>query len=151
MESKFKAVIYVDLLGLASLVEANSENFMAQPLGYTSSRDSPTNPAVDRLLFFHQVLESHISSEHPDHAMVFSDCAFAVFYTPVACADFGIALMGDFLEAHVPVLMGLGYGAFSAMHSSSEFSGKSTIVRSMFGGTSVVRAVAAENCRELWW
>jgi hypothetical protein len=42
--------------------------------------------------------------------------------------------------------MGLGFGTFHAMGTTSEFKTRSTVVRSMFGGTSIVRAVASEGC-----
>jgi hypothetical protein len=42
--------------------------------------------------------------------------------------------------------MGVGYGTFHAGGTTTSFVGNSTIVRSMFGGTSVVRAVTGESC-----
>ena len=104
------------------------------------------NAAAQWLTLFHRVLESNIASEQPNHATVFSDCGFGAFYTPKACADFAIALMQDFLRFKVPVRMGLGFGTFSAIGTTSSITGRSTVVRAMFGGTSIVRAVAAESC-----
>src|SRR5579859_5677221 len=109
-ESQNRAVVYLDLLGFASLVEANPEHFMTEPADRPSSQTWPANPAAYLLSLFHQILESKISAEQPNHAMVFSDCAFGIFYTPTACADFAVALMRDFLQAKVPVRMGLGFG-----------------------------------------
>jgi hypothetical protein len=145
-ESHNRAVVYLDLLGFAALVEANPEHFGTEPLDARTLQTSPTNPAANRLSLFHEVLESNISSERPNHAMVFSDCAFGVFYTPSACADFAVSLMQGFLGVNVPVRMGLGFGTFRAMGTTSGFRDNSTVVRSMFGGTSIVRAVAAETC-----
>ena len=125
-ESQNRAVVYLDLLGFASLVEANPEHFMAEPVDRPISQTWAMNPAEYRLSLFHQVLQSKISSEQPNHAMVFSDCAFGIFYTPTACADFAVALMRDFLQAKVPVRMGLGFGTFRAMGTTSEFHDAST-------------------------
>jgi len=144
-ESQNRAVVYLDLLGFAAMVEANPEHFMTEPVD-RPSQTWPTNPAALRLSLFHQVLESNISSEQPNYAMVFSDCAFGVFYTPAACADFAVALMQNFLRVKIPVRMGLGFGTFRAMGTTTELRERSTVVRAMFGGTSIVRAVAAETC-----
>jgi hypothetical protein len=144
LESENRCVLYLDLLGFAALTEANPHYFMSEPA--PSWQTWPTNPAVYRLSVFHQVLESNISSEQPNYAMVFSDCAFVVFYTPTACAEFAISLMQGFLRVKVPVRMGLGYGTFRAIGANTSFLENSTVVRAMFGGTSVVRAVEAESC-----
>jgi hypothetical protein len=145
-ESNKRAVVYLDLLGFAALVEANPQYFATEPFDDPSLRTVPTNAAAQRLTLFHQVLESNIASEQPNHATVFSDCGFGVFYTPKACAEFAVALMQDFLRVKVPVRMGLGFGTFSALGTTSSITGRSTVVRAMFGGTSIVRAVAAERC-----
>lgn len=145
-ESQNRAVIYLDLLGFAALVEANPEHFMTELVDGPSRQSSPTNAAAYRLSLFHRVLESHISSEQPNYAVVFSDCAFGAFYTLAACADFAVALMGDFLRVKIPVRMGLAFGTFRTMGTTSELRERSTVVRAMFGGTSIVRAVAAETC-----
>ena len=145
-ESENRAVVYLDLLGFAALVEANPRYFVTDPVDRATSACWPTNLAARRLSLFNQVLESNISSEQPNHAMVFSDCAFGVFYTPTACADFAVTLMQGFLRAKVPVRMGLGFGTFRTLGTTSTFRDASTVVRAMFGGTSIVRAVAAETC-----
>jgi hypothetical protein len=145
-ESENRAVVYLDLLGFAALVEASPKHFMTKPSDIVSSQTLPSNPAAERLAAFHEIIDSEISAEQPNHAMVFSDCAFGVFYTPTACADFAAVLMQDFLRAQVPVRMGLGFGTFHAGGTSTRFAENSTVVRSMFGGTSVVRAVTAEGC-----
>lgn len=145
-ESDKRAVVYLDLLGFAALVEANPHYFATEPFDHASLRSLPANAAAQRLTLFHQVLQSNIASEQPNHAAVFSDCGFGVFYTPKACADFAVALMQDFLRVKVPVRMGLGFGTFSAIGTTSSITGRSTVVRAMFGGTSIVRAVAAESC-----
>lgn len=145
-ESDKRAVVYLDLLGFAALVEANPQYFATEPFDHPSLRTGPPNAAAQRLTLFHQVLESNIAAEQPNHATVFSDCGFGVFYTPRACAEFAVALMQDFLRVKVPVRMGLGFGTFSALGTTSSINGRSTVVRAMFGGTSIVRAVAAERC-----
>ena len=147
MESQNRAVVYLDLLGFAALIEANPLHFVTEPVDNPNWQTSPANPAAQRLTLFHNVLESSISSEQPNHAMVFSDCAFGIFYTPTACADFAVALMRGFLQAKVPVRMGLSFGTFRSIGTtSSALHNTSTVVRAMFAGTSIVRAVAAETC-----
>lgn len=145
-ESPNRAVVYLDLLGFAELVEESSRHFMTAPGQIVYSLTSPRNQAAERLAAFHRIVDSRISAEQPNHAMVFSDCAFGVFYTPTACADFAVSLMQDFLRAQIPARMGLGYGTFNADGTTTAFAGNSTIVRSMFSGTSVVRAVRGESC-----
>lgn len=145
-ESDKRAVVYLDLLGFAALVEGNPRFFAVELPFRPNSEGSQTDIAAGRLALFHQVLESNIATEQPNHAMLFSDCAFGVFYTPKACAGFAINLMHDFLRVKVPVRMGLGFGTFCAMSTSSAVTNRSTVVRAMFGGTSIVRAVAAESC-----
>jgi len=54
--------------------------------------------------------------------------------------------MRGFLQAKVPVRMGLGFGTFRSIGTTSAFRNTSTVVRAMFAGTSIVRAVAAETC-----
>lgn len=146
MESPYRAVVYLDLLGFAALVEENPQYFMAAPHPSSDPTTWPRNEAAQRLAVFHRIVDSRISAEQPNHAMVFSDCAFAVFYTTPACADFVVSLMQEFLRAHIPIRMGLGYGTFDAGGTNTAFVRNSTVVRSMFGGTSVVRAVSAESC-----
>jgi hypothetical protein len=145
-ESHNRAVVYLDLLGFAALVEASPRHFMTAPSQIANSPTWPRNEAAERLAVFHRILDSRISAEQPNHAMVFSDCAFLVFYTTPACADFAAILMQDFLRACIPVRMGVGFGTFHSDGTTTSFAGNSTIVRSMFGGTSVVRAVNGESC-----
>ena len=146
MESQNRAVVYLDLLGFAALIEASPLHSITEPFDNPQRQTWPTNRAAERLQRFHDVLESRISLEQPNHAMVFSDCAFGVFYTPTACADFAVSLMRGFLQAKVPVRMGLGFGTFSSLGTTSAIRDRSTVVRAMFAGTSIVRAVAAEAC-----
>lgn len=146
IESQYRAVVYLDLLGFAALVEATPQFFEMDILEASSNKMSPPNSAAQRLALFHQVLEGNNAHEQPNHAMVFSDCAFAVFYTPPACAAFAVSIQRCFLETKVPVRMGLGYGTFGAMGTTSEIKKRSTVVRSIFGGTSIIRAVFAESC-----
>jgi hypothetical protein len=42
--------------------------------------------------------------------------------------------------------MGVGYGTFQASGTTTAFVGNSAIVRFMFGGTSIVKAIAGESC-----
>ena len=118
---------------------------MPEPINRSDGHPAPSD-AEQRFLLFQQVLDSKVSSEQPNYALVFSDCAFGVFYTPSACANFAVALMRGFLDVRVPVRMGLGFGTFHSMGTNTGTNGRSTVVRAMFGGTSVVRAVAAESC-----
>jgi hypothetical protein len=145
-ESPNRAVVYLDLLGFAALVDESPRPFLTPPRQFAESPTWPRNEAAERLAVFHRIVDSRISAEQPNHAMVFSDCAFGVFYTTPACADFAVSLMRDFLRAHIPIRMGVGYGTFQAGGTTTAFVGNSTIIRSMFGGTSVVRAVTGESC-----
>jgi hypothetical protein len=109
VESHNRALVYLDLLGFAALVEESLRHFMTAPRQFADSSSWPWNEAAERLAVFHRIVDSRISAEQPNHAMVFSDCTFGVFYTTPACADFAASLMQDFLRAHIPVRMGVGY------------------------------------------
>jgi hypothetical protein len=146
VESLHRAVLYIDLLGFAALVESRGEQFVFDGGVRFGSIAPACDPVTNRLSLFHKVLECKIAAEQPNYAMVFSDCSFTAFYTTAACARFAAALMREFLIARVPVRMGLGFGTFQSGGTSTAVNGRSTVVRSNFAGTSVVRAVAAESC-----
>jgi hypothetical protein len=88
------------LPGFPAMARSNSSG-QCRPAWYGPARRR-NNAAAQRLALFHQVLESHIVSERPNYATVFSDCGFGVFYTPKVCADSAVALMRDFLRVKVP-------------------------------------------------
>jgi len=79
-------------------------------------------------------------------AMLFSDCAFLEFGNSIRTALVATALIRDFVKARVPVRMGIGRGTFYPFKFSTEVSGATVLARSLFVGTAVVRAHAAEQC-----
>ena len=94
VESHNRAVVYLDLLGFAALVEESPRHFRTAPRQPADSSTWPRNEAAERLAVFHRIVDSRIH----------------------------------------------------AAGTTTAFLGNSTIVRSMFGGTSVVRAVTGESC-----
>jgi hypothetical protein len=76
IESENGAIAYLDLLGFAAVVEAYPTYSVAEPADHPSLQNWPSSLALQRLSLFNHVLESNISSEQPNHAMEFSDCAF---------------------------------------------------------------------------
>ena len=77
--------------------------------------------------------------------MLYSDCAYLDAGNSVRSALIAIELMRNFLRERVPVRMGIGRGTFYAFGFSIDVSDSTTVARSLFAGTAVIHAHAAER------
>ena len=148
-ENTEQTLVFVDMLGFANLTEEFPLRVIQHPtneMGYVSSSTSEMSNRFNR---FSRVLDTCAFENglHGDlKAMLFSDCAFLEFGNSVRAALAATALTRDFVKARVPVRMGIGRGTFYPFKFSTEVSGATVVARSLFVGTAIVRAHAAEQC-----
>ncbi len=110
---------------------------------------SSTSEMSNRFNRFTRVLDTCVFENGLNgalQAMLFSDCAFLEFGNSIRAALAATALMRGFVKAKVPVRMGIGRGTFYPLKFSTEISGATVVARSLFVGTAVVYAHAAEQC-----
>ena len=147
------AALFIDMLGFAALVEKYPD---ATAVQYHTDEDGEshnvnvTSQSAERFRLFQLVLDRFLdkhSEYHPDcKAMLFSDCAFIVDKSALVCALSAVDLMQDFIRMCIPVRMGIALGTFNEVRSSSDVRGAFSVTRSLFTGTAVARANAAEGC-----
>jgi hypothetical protein len=142
-------LIFVDMLGFAALTNNNPTRLVhygPDEHGYSGTSTSPLQTQFNR---FHRILESCISEQRlygGMPAMLYSDCAYLDVGNSVRAGLIATELMRKFLLERVPVRMGIGRGTFYAFGFSIDVSDSTTVTRSLFAGTAVVRAYAAEQC-----
>jgi hypothetical protein len=78
-------------------------------------------------------------------ATLYSDCAYLDVGNSVRAGLLATELMRKFLLTRVPVRMGIGRGTFYAFGFSIDISDSTTVTRSLFAGTAVIHAHAAER------
>lgn len=141
-------LIYVDMLGFAALTKDNPTRLVhngPDERGYSGSSTSPLQTQYHR---FPRILESRIAEERLSggmQAMLFSDCAYLDAGTSVRAGLIASKLMRQLLRERVHVRMGIGRGTFYAFGFSTDLSDSTIISRSLFAGTAVVHAHAAEQ------
>jgi hypothetical protein len=145
-ESDPRTVLFFDLLGFAALTEAGWN--VAEPQLFDTRPIA--DDAATTFKRFHLALDDALAAHgrmSPAKAMIFSDCGFIVKAEDESTGTlwFAADLMRRFLLARVPVRMGIGFGSFDGLRFSSDTAGDVILNRSMFGGTGVVRANAAES------
>jgi hypothetical protein len=152
-----RVVVFVDILGFASLTEnnpidvhmlnAHSRPFSYGNIGEILSR--PRNPLTDAFSHFHNSLKWEIISaemKHPLTAVTFSDSVFVATNYLFEAATFAVNLMRSMLSSKVPVRMGIALGSFAALRFRSDVSADGGDHAAQFLGTAVVRAYQAEKC-----
>jgi hypothetical protein len=136
------------MLGFAALTENNPTRLVQyepDERGYSGTATSPLQTQLNR---FHRVLGACISEERLHgaiQAMLYSDCAYLDAGNSVRAGQIATSLMRKFLRERVPVRMGMGRGTFYGFRFSIDVSDSTTVTRSLFAGTAVVRAYAAER------
>jgi ribosomal protein L34 len=141
-------LIYVDMLGFAALTERHPIRLVSygpDEHGYTGTSTSPLQTQYNR---FHHILESCISEQRHSagmQAMLYSDCAYLDAGNSVRSALIAVDLMQKFLRGRVPARMGIGRGTFYAFGFSIDVSDSTSVTRSLFAGTAVIHAHAAER------
>jgi len=152
-----KVVLFVDLLGFASLTEAHGIDLddvraRSMPISPDSlgrllaSRD---NPLTETFTHFHRCLKAAIDlgkMKHPLTAITFSDSAFVATTHLVEAANVAVDLLRWLMPSRVPVRIGIGYGTFEAVRFRSDVTVDGGDHAAHFLGTGVVRSHAAEKC-----
>jgi hypothetical protein len=151
-ENESKTLIYADILGFTAITNEYQVRVQDSHDESTGFHYSSTTEMQTRINRFNNVLDRCVSGGTINggiQAMLFSDCAFLVFDDSLRAAVVAASLMRDFIKSEVPVRMGLGKGTFYDIeHSTRTDAGNSTISKSRFMGTAVVRARNAEKCGE---
>jgi hypothetical protein len=148
-EDAERTLVFVDMLGASALTEEFPTRLIhsgPDEAGFESTSTSDTSNRFNR---FSRVLDVGVhrhSLYGRVQAMLFSDCAFLEFGSTLVSAMVATELMRDFILAKVPVRMGIGRGTFYTFKFSTDITDSTVVTRSLFAGTAVVRAVAAERC-----
>lgn len=142
-------VLYLDVLGFGNLVlqHPQSQDFHITNNRITGGGLSHSEVVMDQ---FQSVL-NRVSGDtrylaNLSHMMIFSDCAVLVFFEAFDAAHCAATLMRQFIQAVIPVRMGLGYGTWHLQRSSFDVSRGTVITRALFYGSGVVCAARAERC-----
>jgi len=151
-----KVILFVDLLGFASLTEAHPVD-----LDLIKAFDRPLSSSIDMILAsqgnlltqaftsFHHYLKATIDlakMKHPLTAITFSDSAFIATTYLFEAANVAVKLLQWLLQARVPVRMGIAYGSFEAIRFRSDVTVDGGDHAAHFLGTAVVRSHATERC-----
>lgn len=155
--SEGQVVLFVDMLGFASLIEKTPDAVgklepIFQPLTTleavrTNIRLGDEEPLVEQFTQFHIALEKRIRAKVNKDitAITFSDSAFIHLPKPGMAITFARSLMRDLVKKRVPTRMGIGCGSFAPLRFFSDSTRAARIHTTQFLGTAVVRAHAAEQ------
>jgi len=150
-EESEHTLIYVDMLGFADLTKTNPTRLVHSGPDEYGCSGNFTSPLQAQYKRFPRILESYIAEQRlcgGMQAMLFSDCAYLEAGNSVRAGLIATELMRKFLLDRVPVRMGIGRGTFYVFGLSTDLSDSTTISRSLFAGTAVIRARDAEQCGE---
>jgi hypothetical protein len=140
-------LVFVDMLGFAAL----TEKFPTRLIDTSNEqfKGTSTSPASNQFNRFNRILEVSVQRQSlygRVRAMLFSDCAFLEFENSLLASLTATELIRDFILEKVPVRMGIGRGTFYPFKFSTDITDSTIVTRSLFVGTAVVRAHAAERC-----
>jgi hypothetical protein len=151
-----KVVIFVDILGFASLtetypVEPDLIEAYNRPVLWSietifASRD---NLLTRTFTSFHHSLKAAIDlakMSHPVTAISFSDSAFIATTRLFEAANMAVYLFQSLLRRRVPVRIGIAHGSFAAIGFRSDVTVTNGNHAAHFLGTGVVRSYAASTC-----
>lgn len=153
-----KVVLFVDLLGFASLTEAHPVDLdliKAFDRPFSSSLDidmilsSQANLLTRTFTSFHQSLMFTIGMakmKHPLTAITFSDSAFIATTHLFEAVNVAVDLLHGLLPQRVPVRIGIALGSFEAIRFRSDVTVDGGDHAAHFLGTGVVRSHTAETC-----
>lgn len=150
-----KAVLFVDVLGFAALVDENpvdiddlagqerlSHHLASALAGYK-------NPLTSAFWWFHHSLKWALEMarmNHPVTAISFSDSAFIATDRMAQAIEIATELTKSLLRHGIPARTGIAHGSFAAVRFKSDISIDSGEHAAHFLGTGVVRAHEAEKC-----
>lgn len=154
-DTKDRVVLFVDLLGFASL----TEEYPIQ-LDFIKGSDRPLtsiamilsgneNPLTRIFTHFHRALKGSIDIaqiDHPLTAITFSDSAYVATSHLFQAANLAAYFVQTLLSQRVPVRAGIAYGSFEAVRFRSDVTLEGGDHSAHFLGTGVVRSHAAETC-----
>jgi len=151
-----KVVMFVDVLGFASLTEAypvepDLIEASDRPLSWNidmilTSRDNPLTQTFTR---FHHFLKATIDlakMRHPVTAITFSDSAFIATTHLFEAVKVAVDLFRFLLRYRVSVRIGIAHGSFAAIRFRSDVTVTGGDHAAHFLGTGVVRSHAASTC-----
>jgi hypothetical protein len=146
-------VLFVDILGFASLVEEQGDLLDdLSPIFTGAELYSPT-PAESllgyRFVNFHRCLNEarfDLQKLGAGTAIVFSDCGFFRIDSVEEAIEVARQLMFRLVNCGVPVRMGMAKGSFRMLRVMTDTSQHVSFHMSQFLGTGIVRAYLAEQC-----
>lgn len=146
-------VLFVDMLGFASLVEEQGDILDdLSPIFTGAELYSPT-PAESllgyRFVNFHRCLNEtrfDLQKLGAGTAIVFSDCAFFRIDAVEKAVEVARQLMFRLVNCGVPARMGMAQGTFRMLRVMTDTSQQVSFHMSQFLGTGIVRAYQTERC-----
>ena len=152
-ETDNRVVMYVDILGFASLTEA----YPFSP-ALADAFESPLSIDLDSILafqgnelarsfaVFHHSLRSAVDLAkmmYPVTMIAFSDSAFVVTSRLCEAAELAVGLIQSLLTQGVPARIGIACGSFHALKFRSDITAKCSDDVACFLGTGEVRSYSA--------
>lgn len=146
-------ILFVDMLGFASLVEQEGEELNEFNPVFTGVELYSPSPAESllgyRFINFHRCLNQarvRLQEMGAGTAIVFSDSAFFRVGTIENAIHLARTLMFDLVSSDIPVRMGLARGSYRMLRFLTDSSDHVAFHMSQFLGTGVVRAYQTERC-----
>ena len=144
-------VLFVDMLGFATLVEAEGDDLSElNPIFKDIDRHGTFAPAANLLQYrfvnFHRCIEKarlKIQDASTGTVIVFSDSAFFQVSALDGALELARTLMRDLVENGIPARMGIASGSFMFLRSMTDSSSQVSFHMSQFVGSGIVRAYAA--------
>lgn len=157
MTDNNKVVLFVDILGFATLTESYPIDIdhlapvrlLADNMDLDSMIAAQRNQLTRTFTTFHFSLGSaldFVKMKHPFTAITFSDSAFIATNYAYEAANIATDLLHSLLPQKIPVRMGIAYGSFAALRFKSDIVSDGGDHAAQFLGTAIVRAHAAETC-----
>ncbi len=146
-------ILFVDMLGFASLVEQEGDQLNEFNPIFTGVELYSPSPAESllgyRFVNFHRCLNQarvRLQEMGAGTAIVFSDSAFFRAETLENAILLARTLMFEFVTSEIPVRMGLARGSYRMLRSLTDSSERVAFHMSQFLGTGIVRAYETERC-----
>lgn len=146
-------ILFVDMLGFASLVEREGEELNELNPIFTGVELYSPSPAESllgyRFINFHRCLNQarvRLQEIGSGTAIVFSDSAFFRINTLENAVDLARTLMFELVTSEIPVRMGLARGSYRMLRFLTDSSDRVSFHMSQFLGTGIVRAYQTERC-----
>jgi hypothetical protein len=146
-------ILFVDMLGFASLVEQEGDELNELNPVFTGVELYSPSPAESllgyRFINSHRCLNQarlRLQEMATGTAIVFSDSAFFRVDTLENAIHLARTLMCEFVTSQIPVRMGLARGSYRMLRFLTDSSDRVAFHMSQFLGTGIVRAYQTERC-----